>query len=298
MTEPTSRFVDANGIRFEVHTLAPDGPPSDKLALCLHGFPENWWSWRYQMPLLRDLGYEVWCPDLRGYGGSDKPRDVRDYRMDVLVQDVAGLIDAAGKKSVTLIAHDWGGAIAWEFMSRKLRPVDRFVAMNIPHPRAFAKHLRKPFGPQLRRSWYIFLFQLPGVPEWFLSRNGYRAIGGAFASMAVDRSRFPAEVLDRYQREAARPGAINGMLAYYRAAIRYRGLPEGDGRIDARSMIVWGTEDTALGRETAEDSMKYLADGTLRWVPRCSHWVQQEAPERVNELLEAFLTDREIPVLT
>jgi pimeloyl-ACP methyl ester carboxylesterase len=287
----SSRFVDANGIRFEVHTAGS----SDKLALCLHGFPENWYSWRFQIPLLVELGYEVWAPDLRGYGGTDKPRDVSEYRMDVLVQDVAGLIDAAGKKSVTVLAHDWGGAVAWEFMSRKLRPVDRFVAMNIPHPRAFARHLRKPFGPQLRRSWYILLFQLPRIPEWFLARHGYEAIGGAFSSMAVDKSRFPPEVLDHYKREAARPGAIHGMLAYYRAAIRHRAMPPGDGKIDAKSMIIWGEADTALGKETAEDSMPYLRYGTLRWIPNCSHWVQQEAPEKVNELLKAFLTDQEVP---
>lgn len=287
----SSRFVDANGIRLQVHTAGS----SEKLALCLHGFPENWYSWRHQIPLLVELGYEVWAPDLRGYGGSDKPRDIGEYRMDVLVQDVAGLIDAAGKKSVTILAHDWGGAIAWEFMSRKLRPVDRFVAMNIPHPRAFARHLRKPFGPQLRRSWYILLFQLPRVPEWLLARGNYDAIAGAFSSMAVDKSRFPEDVLDHYRREAARPGAIHGMLAYYRAAIRHRALPPGDGMIDSKSMIIWGEADTALGKETAEDSMPYLRDGVLRWIPNCSHWVQQEAPEKVNELLKAFLTDQEVP---
>lgn len=289
-----SRFVSANGIRFEVHTQGR----SDKLALCLHGFPENWYSWRLQMPRLVELGYEVWAPDLRGYGGSDKPTDLRDYRMSVLVEDVAGLIDAAGKKSVTLIAHDWGGAVAWEFMSRALRPVDRFVAMNIPHPRTLAKHLRKPFGPQLLRSWYILMFQLPRIPEWYLAREDHRAIAGAFRSMAVDKTRFPPEVLDHYRREAARPGAIEGMLAYYRAAARYPERPRGDGRIEAKSLLLWGEEDTALGRETAIDSMKYLPNGTLRWVPRCSHWVQQEAPERVNQLLSAFLTDQEVPVLT
>lgn len=293
MSAIESRFVNANGIRFEVHTQGK----SDKLALCLHGFPENWYSWRHQMPLLEELGYEVWAPDLRGYGGSDKPEDVRDYRMSVLCNDVAGLIDAAGKKSVTLLAHDWGGAVAWEFMSQKLRPVDRFVAMNIPHPRALARHLRRPFGPQLRKSWYIFLFQLPGVPEWYLARHDYRAVGAAFKSMAVDKSRFPPEVLAHYAKEAARPGALHGMLAYYRAAVRYPERPQGNGRIDAKSMIVWGEEDTALGRETAEDSMKYLTNGTLRWVPRCSHWVQQEAPERVNDLLRAFLTDQDVAVL-
>jgi pimeloyl-ACP methyl ester carboxylesterase len=292
MHQPASRFVNANGIRFEVDVMGK----GDRLALCLHGFPENRYSWRHQLPLLAELGYEAWAPDLRGYGGTDKPASVRDYRMDVLVEDVAGLIDAAGKKSVTLLAHDWGGMVAWNFMGRRVRPVERFVAMNIPHPLAFQKALRRPFGPQLRRSWYVLLFQLPWVPEWFLSKNDYRAIGGAFASMAVDKARFPSEVLDHYAQQAARPGALNGMLAYYRAGLRYpskaRLLT-----IEPPAMLVWGEDDTALGRETAEGSMRYLANGTLRWVPRCSHWVQQEAPERVNTLLRAFLTGQQVPTL-
>lgn len=289
---PTTRFVHANGIRFEVDVMGQ----SDRLALCLHGFPENRYSWRHQLPLLAELGYEAWAPDLRGYGGTDKPTQVRDYAIDVLVEDVAALIDASGKKSVTILAHDWGGVVAWEFMARRLRPVERFVPMNIPHPRAMAKHLRRPFGKQIRRSWYVFLFQLPWLPEWFLSRHDYRAIGGAFASMAVDKSRFPKEVLDHYAKEAKRPGALFGMLAYYRAAFRHpssaRQLP-----IQPPTMLVWGEEDTALGRELAIDSMRYLENGILRWVPRCSHWVQQEAPERVNTLLRAFLGDAPVPEL-
>ena len=153
----STRFVHANGLRFEV-TECGEG---DRLALCLHGFPESPYSWRYQMKLLADLGYRVWAPSLRGYGKTERPSRVSDYKMDVLVEDIGALIDAANAKEVVLLAHDWGGAIAWEFMLRKTRPIDRFVIMNIPHPKRFAQALRKPLGPQLRRSWYIFLFQLP-----------------------------------------------------------------------------------------------------------------------------------------
>lgn len=290
MTSSSVRAVHANGIRFEVEVTGQ----SDRLALCLHGFPENRFSWRHQVPLLAELGYEVWVPDLRGYGGTDKPASVRDYRIDVLVEDVAGLIDAAGKKSVTLLAHDWGGAVAWEFVSRRLRPIERFIPMNMPHPRSLAKALRNPFGPQFRRSWYIFLFQLPWVPEWYLARNDHHAIAAAFRAMAVDKERFPRDVLEHYVREAARPGAIQGMLAYYRAALRHPSTARPQ-PIEMPTLLVWGEEDTALGKELAEDSLRYLTNGTLRWVPRCSHWVQQEAPERVNTLLRAFLTGQPVP---
>ena len=285
--------VRANGIRFSVHTAGPES--SDALALCLHGFPENWYSWRYQMPLLAKMGYRVWAPDLRGYGGTDKPKDVRDYRMDVLVEDVAQLIDAAGKRKVVILSHDWGGNVAWEFMMRKLRPVERFVVMNMPHPRVFRRHMRLG-DPQLRRSWYVLLFQLPGLPEWYLAKNAHHAIGAAFASMAVDRSRFPLDVIEHYQREAARPGAIAGMLAYYRAAVRFPSTARGGHTVDAPTLIVWGQNDTALGGELAVESMGHLREGTLRWIPDCSHWVQQEAPEQVNAILEPWLGGQEPPV--
>lgn len=285
--------VQANGIRFSVHTAGD--PKSDTLALCLHGFPENWYSWRFQMPMLAELGYQVWAPDLRGYGGTDKPRGVAPYAMDVLVEDVAALIDASGKKKVVLVAHDWGGNVAWSFCARKLRPIERFVVMNMPHPWVFRTHLR-PGDPQLRRSWYVLLFQLPGLPEWYLAKDGHHAVAAAFASMAIDKSRFPPDVLDHYKREAARPGAIEGMLAYYRAGLRYPPKVRHPHHLDVPTLIVWGEGDTALGRELAVESMEYLREGTLRWIPDASHWVQQEAPEKVNAITRAWLRGEEPPV--
>jgi pimeloyl-ACP methyl ester carboxylesterase len=127
-----------------------------------------------------------------------------------------------------------------------------------------------------------------------LARNDHHAIAAAFRAMAVDKERFPREVLEHYVREAARPGAIQGMLAYYRAALRHPSTVRPQ-PIETPTLLVWGEEDTALGKELAEDSLRYLTNGTLRWVPRCSHWVQQEAPERVNTLLRAFLTGQPVP---
>lgn len=283
--------VTTNGIRLRVRVAG--SPTSKKLALCLHGFPENSYSWRYQMKLLADLGYRVWAPDLRGYGKSDKPRRVADYRMDELVHDVAGLIDAAKCDEVVLLAHDWGGVVAWNFVLRRLRKVDRFVVMNIPHPRRMAQALAKP-GPQLKRSWYIFLFQLPFIPERYLSREGYRAIAGAFRSMAVDKSRFPPEVLRVYTEAAAEPGALFGMLAYYRAALRYR-VKTKFPRLATPTLMIWGEEDTALGKELTDRTDELVEDLTLRFIPRVSHWVQQEAPETVNAMVAAWLTGKPVP---
>jgi pimeloyl-ACP methyl ester carboxylesterase len=216
--------------------------------------------------------------------------------MQELVQDVAGLVDHFRKDApegeVIVIAHDWGGVVAWHFALRRVRRIDRLVILNIPHPRRMAQALSR-LGPQIRRSWYVFLFQLPFLPERYLARNDYHAIGAAFASMAVDRSRFPEEVLRIYKRSAAIPGALRGMLAYYRAAVRYRTTVKYP-PLETPTLMIWGEDDTALGKELTDRTDELVRNLTLRFVPRCSHWVQQEAPEVVNALLTDWLTGKKV----
>ncbi len=286
-------FVQANGLRFHVATCGE----GERLALCLHGFPECWYSWRHQLPVLARLGYRAWAPDLRGYGESDRPPRREDYAIEVLMADVAGLIDASGARSTILLAHDWGGIIAWYFAMRQVRPLDRLVIMNVPHPGVMERVMRT--RRQLARSWYAFFFQIPRLPEALLRARNYRAVGEAFRSMAIDKSRFPDDVLKVYHDNAARPGALTAMLNYYRALIR-----GGGGRrqqrlgypvIDTPTLMLWGEHDTALGKETTYGTDAFVRNLTLRYLPNISHWVQQEAPETVNAMLEAWLTDERVP---
>ena len=128
----TPALVDANGLTFEVFTAG--AASADRLALCLHGFPEHAHSWRFQMQPLADLGYRVWAPNLRGYGRSSRPPRIRDYAIEALLDDVAGLIDASGAREVVLLGHDWGAVIAWYFAMHRVRPLSRLVIMNVPHP--------------------------------------------------------------------------------------------------------------------------------------------------------------------
>lgn len=279
------REVAANGLTFEV-AEAGDG---DHLALCLHGFPELNYSWRYQMPLLAKLGYRVWAPNQRGYSDGARPGAVGDYSADKIVADAAALFDASGAKKLTLVAHDWGGAIAWMFAINRVRPIERLVVMNLPHPMCFAAALKK--WPQRRRSWYMAFFQLPWFPERMMLRGDAGGIRNAFRGMAVDKARFPDAVLDVYAKAAQRPGAMTAMINWYRAAARHRdrmALSNG-GKVDVPTLIVWGEEDTALGLETLDGTDRYVADLTIRRLPRVSHWVQQEAPEAVNAILEEWL---------
>ncbi len=281
----TVRTVAANGLTFEV----AEAGTGDHLALCLHGFPELHFSWRYQMPLLASLGYRVWAPNQRGYGASSRPAGVAPYAMNHLIADVAALFDASGAKTLTLIAHDWGGAVAWHFAIRQVRPLARLVVMNLPHPLCFAEALRHP--PQRRRSWYIAFFQLPWLPERLMALNAAAAIRRAFRGMAVDKTRFPDAVLDIYADAARRPGALTAMVNWYRAAVRHRAAMHvvNDGRVDVSTLIVWGEADTALGLETLDGTERHVADLTVQRLPGVSHWVQQEAPEAVNAILAEWL---------
>jgi len=293
--DPTPSFVNANGLSFEVHTAGD--PASDRLALLLHGFPEHAYSWRYQLPLFAQLGYRVWAPNQRGYGASSKPKGVASYRIEELVADVAGLIDASGSQHVTLVGHDWGGLVAWEFAARRARPLERLVIMNVPHPMRFREELASN-PAQRRRSLYAAFFQLPWLPEWFFRRKGAAAIAQAFRGMAIDKSRFPDEVLAVFQHNVLQPGAITAMLNWYRAAGRHFGGLGAPGKLGATAypilstptLLIWGEQDSALGKETTFGTERFVEKLTIRYLPGVSHWVQQEAPEAVNQILAEWLT--------
>jgi pimeloyl-ACP methyl ester carboxylesterase len=282
-----TRTIEANGLRFAVD----EAGEGDHLALCLHGFPESRFSWRYQLPLLAGLGYRAWAPDLRGYGETEpKPQAVKAYLIDRLMEDVAALIDASGARKVTLLGHDWGAGLAWTFAANAVRPLERLVIMNVPHPAVMNEHLRRGNWAQLRRSWYMFFFQVPALPEAVTLANDARAIRQAFHGMAVDKSNFTPEVLDRYARDAQRPGAMTAMINWYRAALRLGGKLRGPWPvIETPTLIVWGEDDAALGVELLDGTDAYVRDLTIERLPGVSHWVQQEAPDKVNAILKAWL---------
>lgn len=278
------RYVEANGQQFEV----AEAGKGKKLALCLHGFPELHFSWRFQMPLLADMGYRVWAPNMRGYGGTSKPDTVRDYALDHLCADIAALIDASGADEVTLFAHDWGAIVAWAFAVQKIRPLKKLIIMNVPHPMVGQREIRH--WRQLRRSWYIFFFQIPWLPEKLLARNNGQPIKRAFSNMACDQANFTPEALDVYARAATRPGSLKSMVNYYRALVRHQDTIDiGDGKIDIPTLMIWGEEDSALNIHCTEGTEEWVDDFTLRRLPGVSHWVQQEAPEKVNAILQEWL---------
>ncbi len=308
--------VPANGLNFEVATMpaantgAAAASPTvanatakaeAPLALCLHGFPEHAFSWRHQMPLLSQLGYRVWAPNLRGYGATDSPQDIDAYAIDTLVADVAALVAASGAKQVLLLAHDWGGALAWILAMRRPEPISRLVILNLPHPACFQRELKR--ARQLRKSWYMFFFQIPKLPEYILRRDQARMIGRMFRGTRHPQS-FPEDVIAVYRENALRPGGLTAMLNWYRAFFRRRREPQKEEstarrprfpKIEIPTLFLWGDADVALDFRTTEGTENYVSNLTFRVFPGISHWIQQEAPEAVNAMLTAWLADQRVP---
>jgi len=278
----TTRSIEANGLRF----LVDEAGAGDRVALLLHGFPESRLCWRHQMQFLADLGWHVVAPDLRGYGGSSRPKGRRAYHIDNLVEDVGALFDALGARQRLLIGHDWGGMIAWSFAIRRVRPLDGVVTVNAPHPRVFQKAVRS--GPQRKRSWYIRFFQLPWLPELRLGANRAAAVGKVLQRSACRENTFPPEIVEHYRDNAAAPGALTAMINYYRANRNLRSMGQGPG-VNAPMLMLWGEQDTALGTELILPSSRYVDDIAIRRFPDVSHWLPEEAPEEVNAALAEWL---------
>ncbi len=289
----TAIEVRANGIRF--HVL--EEGEGDRLALCLHGFPELSISWRHQLPLLARLGYRAWAPDLRGYGRTERPPRTRDYAIETLIEDVVGLIEAGGRPA-TLIAHDWGGIIAWYVAMRRPELLERLVIMNVPHPAPLARELRTNLR-QLSRLSYTAFFQIPRLPERVIAQDDYRRIDNAFTATAVDPSCFGEEDLRAYREAASQPGALKAMLSYYRAYLRGGGLRRqrklGYPIIEVPTLLVWGEHDPFLLKETTIGTSAWVRDLTVRYLPDAAHWVQQEDCESVNAILERWLQGAPVP---
>ena len=165
--------IAADGIHLHV-VAAGKGPP----VILLHGFPENWHSWRKQIPVLAAAGFSVLAPDLRGYNLSDRPADQSAYRLEHLVRDVAALVRATGHPRSHIIGHDWGGVIAWAFAGQYPQLVDKLVVLNAPHLKIYFKKVRYP--RQMLRSWYVLFFLMPRLPEFVLSAKNYRAVRKMF----------------------------------------------------------------------------------------------------------------------
>ena len=277
-------FVEANGIRLH-YVEAGSGP----LVILLHGFPDFWYSWRRQIPALADAGFRVVAPDLRGYNRSDQPRSVGSYRPEILADDVAALIPALGERSASVVGHDWGGGVAWYFAMRNPPSLERLVVINCPHPTVMLKGLTTP--RQVARSWYMFLFQTPRLPEVGLGARNHEALRKTYERMTIRDDAFTPLDSQRYVEAAERSRNFSGGINYYRAAFRrnpFR-VERNNPRIETDTLVLWGEKDSALGSELAEPRESLVRNLRIRRFPHAGHWVHLDEPDAVNSELIGFL---------
>ncbi len=278
-TPPIERIQIAVGeLTFDARTAGPEDGP---LVFMLHGFPQSSLEWRYQMPVLADLGFRVVAPDQRGYSAGARPAGVEAYTVPNLVADVVAMADALGRESFHVVGHDWGAAVAWFTGMMHPDRVLSLVPISVPHPSAFGQALANPEGEQARRSGYMETFRSDTAEAMFL-RDDARRLRGIYAGAGLT-----AAEIDEYVGLLSEPGALTGALNWYRAmALPAGGSAIAPTPISMPTMFVWSDQDVALGREGAELTARFV-EGPYRFeiLEGVSHWVPEEAAEALNVLL-------------
>ena len=286
MNEVRHGYATVNGVRLH---YAETG--SGALVLLLHGFPEYWYSWRHQLEAL-GKHFHVVAPDMRGYNLSDKPPRVEDYRVDEMVADVVGLIDHFGASQASIVGHDWGATVAWVVAQRFPDRVSKLVVMQVPPAAVWRANMSLR---QVLRSWYMFLFQLPRVPEWMIRRKNLAAIERTFTNSVNRKGSFSAAEIENYKEALRQPGAITSAINYYRANISRlasRGSNSARSNEHTRvpTLFIFAEQDLAILPETVRGVAEYV-DAPFRElrIKDSGHWVQNEAADEVNEALMEFL---------
>ena len=260
--------------------------------MLLHGFPEFWYGWRHQIDALALAGFRVIIPDQRGYGLSNKPKGVNPYRVEQLASDITGLISAFGYDHMNLAGHDWGAAVAWETAIRYPERVRKLAILNVPHPDVMRTFLRSHVS-QIKKSWYIFFFQIPGFPEWLLSRDHFAILRRMLIGSSKD-GLFNESDMAMYVKTWQQPSTLTAMINWYRAIFRaelsFQKVPAAarSRRVKPPVMMLWGKQDVALSFKMAQPSIELCDHGSLIVFDNASHWVQHDEPEAVNLNLVNF----------
>ena len=283
---PSENLVFQNG-DVTLHAVAA-GPRDGPVVVLLHGFPEFWYGWHRQIEPLAAAGFRVIVPDQRGYNLSSKPSGVVSYALTELVSDVIAIADQLGQRKIFLAGHDWGAAVAWSTALLHPQRIAKLVVLNVPHPSVMRRFFTGNWRQSLR-SWYIFFFQLPYLPEIFFSVLNFRVGVGSLLRSSRPGT-FSPDDLAQYRAAWSQSGAVTAMVNWYRALFRYRAkFP--DRTVHVPTRILWGERDAFLMLEMAQESLRYCTDAELFTFANASHWLQHEEPARVSEhLIEFFRT--------
>ena len=272
------KLTMSDGVELDLETR---GDAKNRLVLCLHGFPQSSHAWLPELERLAADGYYAVAPDLRGYGKSDKPAAVSAYKGTRLALDVKEIIAGLGRERALVVSHDWGAVIGWLVAAFHPEVVERLVSINGPHPDIIKKAL-KSSQAQRKRSWYIFFFQVPILPELLLKRKSTMKL----VLKGNHPNAFSPEEIAFYSDATRAPGAARAMINYYRASARYgsKRLP----KIKAPTLVLWGEQDVALGQELLEGLDQVADDLQIQRLKNASHWVMEDAPKEAHAAIRAF----------
>jgi pimeloyl-ACP methyl ester carboxylesterase len=292
--ELQSEYAEVNGMRLHYMTSG-----EGKLILFAHGFPEFWYMWKHQVAEFSKDHHAV-ALDMRGYNLSSKPEGVENYQIEPLVEDLRALAEYLGHEKFILVAHDWGGIVAWQVASRHPECLEKLIIINAPHPGVFAR-LIKDNADQQSSSQYVLLLRSP-VAEQVLSMDNYEPLLGG---LQTDAAPFSEEDKQRYIEAWSQPGGLTGAINYYRA-VPFEPPPTGEEtsesaadfeavaprellEVNVPTLVIWGEEDTALTIHNLDGLDDFVPDLKIERVPNASHWVVREQPELINKLIRDFI---------
>ena len=289
-----SQFADVNGIRLHYASIG-----RGKLVMFVHGFPEFWYEWEKQ---LVEFGqdYQAVAPDMRGYNLSSKPADVEKYHVKNLIEDLRALAQHLGHEKFIMVAHDWGGAVAWSAAIRYPELLEKLIIINSPHPAVFARELMN--NPDQQKASRYMLMLRSAEAERVLSENNFARLKDVLVQFG-SKWEMTDEKRQKYIDAWSQPGALTGSLNYYRASPLYPptsksveeqissilNLPKEMFAVKVPTLVIWGEEDRALLTGNLNGLEDYTEDLTVKRIPDGTHWVIHEQPELVNSLIRDFI---------
>ena len=281
-TESSIRFsfISANGVTLH---CAESGPEDGPLVVLLHGFPEFWFAWREYLGPLAERGFRVVAPDQRGYNLSSKPENPDAYWLEVAAADVFALADVVGRERFHVVGHDWGGSVAWTMAGLEPKRLLSAAMLQAPHPAVWLNAMRTD-PLQRQKSRYVQILRLPWLSEMTLKIGNFAALARAFRT-ATRPEAFPPETIDVYREAWRQPGAVTGMLNWYRALYVAEPLTPAPGSLTPPTLILWGDRDDLAVPRMADDSAALCKNVRLRHLSQASHWVIHDAPDLVRDAL-------------
>jgi pimeloyl-ACP methyl ester carboxylesterase len=272
-----------NGVNLNVWESGPENGP---VIIFLHGFPEAGFAWMAQLLYFEKKGYRVLAPDQRGYNKSSRPQHAKAYRIKHLVQDAVSLITTITNNKVIVVGHDWGGGVAWHLAMQYPQLLERLIILNMPHPAVMHRMLQES-GRQRMRSSYALFFQLPFVPEWVCRLRHFKLLERTLQRTSLPHT-FGSTQLTSYKKAWSRPGALTGMINWYRA---YKFLEaESMEPIALPTLIIWGIQDFFLLPQMADASAALCTDVKLVMLKEATHWLHHEQPDKLARLIDEFIS--------